>query len=348
MNKDGWAMRLSVLGGGSFGMALATHYAVAGHEVLWWMRQSDATSDLVRTRQHPSFLPGVTVPDSVQITTDLSLLSATDIALVAVPAAAVQDVLSQWVALSAVLPTVVIAAKGIDPDTLELLPQTISRAVPKLHRVAYLSGPSFAAEVARSAPTSVVVASTQPDVLLHAQQMLTTKGIRCYSSSDVMGVELAGAMKNVYAIAAGIIDGVGYGLNARAALITRAINEMTQLGWSLGANPLTMAGLAGIGDLVLTCTGDLSRNRKLGLLLGQGRTLQQAMDEVVMVAEGVRTAKAVAALGRKLGVELPIAAHMAKVLFEGMSVKAALTALAERELKPEWPEALVQLTRRGL
>jgi glycerol-3-phosphate dehydrogenase (NAD(P)+) len=330
--------RVTVLGGGSFGIALAVHLAQKHAHVALWEVNAARAEACKQTREDPQLLPGVRLQPNIEIGSDVdAALAGTECIVLAVPSAAVREVARAVRSKLTPLPLVICAAKGIELDTLALMSQVCEDALGKDAAIAYLSGPSFALEVAQGLPTSVVMAAHDEAIAQRAQHIMSMPSFRCYSSTDVIGVEIAGALKNVLAIAAGAVDGMGLGMNARAALITRGLIEMSRLGQQLGASPLTFAGLAGVGDLVLTCTGELSRNRRVGLAIGKGKRLKDALEEVKTVAEGVGTAKAAHALAQKHGVELPIIEAVHRVLHEGLPVTEALRELMSRALKAEWP-----------
>ena len=326
----------AVLGGGSFGTALAAVLGQKHGRVSLWSNEPDVVESVQKQRENPKYLEGVSLPACVVATLDLSALASAELVVIAVPSHAVREVLSSVRKIIHRDAIVVCAAKGIEVDTLDLMSDVCDASLDHPQRIAYLSGPSFAREVAEGLPTNVLIAARLEATAVRAQQLVSMPYFRCYTSTDVTGIEIAGAAKNVYAIAAGCLDGMGLGLNARAALITRGLNEMTRVGVALGADQLTFAGLAGVGDLVLTCTGALSRNRQLGVLLGQGRTLTDALAEVRTVAEGVKTAQALYRLAMKHELDLPIATRIYRVLFEKLEVHEALRQLMARELKPEW------------
>jgi glycerol-3-phosphate dehydrogenase (NAD(P)+) len=324
--------KVTVLGGGSFGSALALMLAQKHGAVSVWSNEAPVVAAINETHASPVYLPGVTFPENVSATLDLQAsLRGAECVVIAVPSHAVRSVLVDAKIKDAL---VVCAAKGIETDTLKLMSDVCAELVQAPQ--AYLSGPSFAAEVAQSLPTSVVLAARDEAVAKRAQKIISMPFFRAYTATDVTGVELAGALKNVYAIAAGAIEGMGLGMNARAAMMTRGLNEMARLGLALGADAMTFAGLAGLGDLVLTCTGELSRNRKLGALMGRGASLADAQREVRTVAEGVRTAHATHALALRERIEMPIAEQVYRVLYQGVAVPDALRDLVSRELKAEW------------
>lgn len=325
----------AVLGGGSFGTALAAVLGQKHDRVSVWSNEPDVVSAVKDTHENSKYLPGVSLSSRITATGDLAAaLKDAELVIVAVPSQAVRSVLQSAKAHLDKRAIVVCAAKGIEVDTLALMSDVCTSVLSS--PLAYLSGPSFAREVAEGLPTNVLIAADRVETARRAQLLISLPTFRCYTATDVVGVEIAGALKNVYAISSGVIEGMGLGLNARAALITRGLNEIVRVGVALGADPMTFAGLAGVGDLVLTCTGALSRNRQLGMLLGQGRSLESALAEVRTVAEGVPAAKALHALGKKHSLDLPIAERVYAVLYEGLDVGEALRQLMARELKSEW------------
>jgi glycerol-3-phosphate dehydrogenase (NAD(P)+) len=340
-------MRVAVFGGGSWGTAIAVHLTRAGHDVKIWLREEELVREIHAHRENRPYLPGIALPPGLEATTDLA--EAADevvVAFVVIPSQFCREI---YHVLPEVLPRdawLVSATKGIETETLKRMSEVAADEAPD-HPLAVLSGPSFALEVAQSQPTAVVVASEYGVVAEGVQRALSTRTFRVYSSQDVIGVELAGALKNVIAIAAGIVDGLGHGQNTAAALITRGLAEITRLAVALGGQADTLAGLAGLGDLVLTCTGALSRNRRLGQCLGRGMTLSEATASLggsssrsgaparPMVAEGVRTTLAACALADKAGIEMPIASTMKAVLYEGKAPVEAVDGLMSRSLKRE-------------
>jgi glycerol-3-phosphate dehydrogenase (NAD(P)+) len=283
----------------------------------------------------PAYLPGVRLPDGIAATTDLrDAADEAEVALVVIPSAFCREVYRRLPAVLRPGSLVVSATKGIETDSLRRMTEVAAAEAPGFP-LAVLSGPSFALEVAQEQPTAVVVASAVATAAEALQRALSSRTFRAYTSDDVVGVELAGALKNVIAIAAGIVDGLGYGSNTVAALVTRGLAEITRLAVALGGRADTLAGLAGLGDLILTCTGGLSRNRSLGQSLGRGRSLEEAVRETRMVAEGVRTTLAACALAGRAGIEMPIAAQMRAVLYEGKPPRQAVDELMLRSLKRE-------------
>ncbi len=328
-------MNIAVLGGGSWGTALAAHVVRAGHDTRLWLREADLAASINGRHENPRYLPGVALPQGLLASTDLAAaLAAAQAVLVVVPSQFCREVYAR---LRGTIPAgalVVSATKGIELDTLKRMTQVAAEEIPG-HALAVLSGPSFALEVAQGQPTAVVLAASDLPVAETLQRALSTRAFRAYASVDVVGVELAGALKNVIAIAAGIVDGLGYGLNTVAALVTRGLAEMTRLAVAEGARADTLSGLAGLGDLILTSTGALSRNRRVGQALGRGKTLAEAMQETAMVAEGVRTTLAACALAERSGVDMPIATQMKAVLHEGKAPREAVDELMLRSLKRE-------------
>jgi glycerol-3-phosphate dehydrogenase (NAD(P)+) len=327
-------MNVTVLGGGSWGTALAVQLVRAGHAPRLWVRDPDLAREIATRRENPRYLSGLELPPLVP-TTDLArAVEGAEVVLVVVPSAYCRELYRRLPGLLAKGAVLVSATKGLETDTLCRMSEVAAREAPE-HPVAVLSGPSFAREVVQGVPTTVVVASRDVGVAESVQRAVSTRAFRAYSSGDVVGVELGGALKNVIAIAAGIVDGLGVGQNTLAALITRGLAEMTRLAVALGGRADTLAGLAGLGDLVLTCTGSLSRNRQVGRSLGEGKSLPEALPAGHMVAEGVRTTAAACALARRSGVEMPIAEQMRAVLYEGKSPREGLEELMLRSLKRE-------------
>jgi glycerol-3-phosphate dehydrogenase (NAD(P)+) len=328
--------RVSILGAGSWGTALAIHCARIGHEVRLWGRDPEFMEELRTGRVNARYMPSVPLVETVVPTSALDeALDRAGLVIVAIPSHGVRAVLRQ--ARSLLPPNVVLvsATKGLEEGTLSRMSQVVREEAGDQHAVAVLSGPSFAVEVARSLPTAVVVASDDPVAAAFVQDHLKGPTFRLYGSEDVAGVEIGGALKNVIAIAAGAVEGLGLGQNALAALITRGLVEISRLACAEGARRDTLSGLSGLGDLTLTCTGDLSRNRHVGVELGRGRALSAILSEMRMVAEGVRTTNAALALGARHGLELPIAAQMAAVLDARVSPREAVEALMLRRQRSE-------------
>jgi glycerol-3-phosphate dehydrogenase (NAD(P)+) len=323
-------MKLAILGGGAWGTALAIAMS-ARHEIRLWLRDAAQAGAMASMRRNERYLPEVGLPSAVGIHTGLQpALASADVALVATPTSALRSMLVHLRGISPALP-VVWACKGFERATACLPHQIVAQELPGQTRVAVLSGPSFALEVARGQPTALTLASRDQEFARSTARALHQPTLRVYYADDVVGVEIGGAVKNVLAIATGICDGLGLGLNARAALITRGLAELTRLGKRMGGRPETFMGLTGAGDLILTCTGELSRNRKLGLQLAGGKSLQEALGELGHVAEGFESAREVLARARKMNIEMPITAAVCAVLFDGLKPQAAAEALLSRD-----------------
>lgn len=331
--------RIGVLGAGAFGTALAAHWAGAGHQVELWARREEVARELRETRRNSAYLPGTELPKGVEVTSDLHDLAGCDPVVLTVPSHGFRDVLHE---LLAVGPeggrlVVVSAAKGIEPKTLLRMSEVTAEEAEHTGRevaFAVLSGPSFAVELAAGVATASVIASEDGGLARRLREQLSSPTFRLYSSTDVVGVELGGTVKNVVAIAAGVVAGLELGHNTLAALITRGLHEITRLGLAYGGRPRTFAGLATLGDLVLTCTGGLSRNRAIGVALAQGKTLEEATAGH-QIAEGVRNSVAIAELAARKGVEMPIVEQVVLLLHKGKSPSRALRELMTRELKSE-------------
>jgi glycerol-3-phosphate dehydrogenase (NAD(P)+) len=331
--------RAAVLGAGAWGTALAKVLADRDESVELWTIDQPSADDINERRENRPFLPGIALPQAVHASYDLAkVLSGATLVVLAIPSHALREVLERARPFFDPTAILVVATKGIENESLMLMGEVVvSVAGPHAaDRLAVLSGPSFAAEVARGLPTAVVAASSNRDIAHDVQHRCATERFRIYTSDDPVGVQLAGALKNVIAIAAGACEGLGFGHNARAALVTRGLAEIVRLGISRGAQPLTFAGLAGLGDLVLTCTGELSRNRTVGFELGRGRGLGEVLAGLGHVAEGVTTAKSAYELARRAGVDMPITQQVYRVLYEGKAPAQAVTDLLGRELKPEF------------
>lgn len=328
-------MRCGVVGAGAWGTALADLLARGGYEVRLWAREPDVVESVNGTHENTRFLPGHVLDRALEAYGDLSdVVADSSVVLFAPPSFALRQVARESAASLTPDALVIVATKGIESETLALMNEAIEQET-ESKRVVALSGPSFAVEVATRLPTAVVVAARDMSDAVAAQRLFAGQTFRTYTHDDVTGVELGGALKNVMAVATGIADGLRLGNNARAALITRGLAEMTRLGVARGAKASTFAGLAGLGDLVLTCTGALSRNRSLGVEIGEGRTLDEALAGRETVAEGVITTRSARALAASLGISMPIVESVYSVLFEGVPPRDAIAALMARELRAE-------------
>jgi len=329
------AAPVAVIGGGSWGTALAVHLGRLALAPRLWARDPTLVGLIRSRRENPWYLPDIPLPETLSVTTDLAeALHGAGLAIVAVPSHVFDAIMEAAAPRLGGGTTILSATKGLEPERSRRMSEIASARCPG-SPIAVLSGPTFAREVALGLPTAAVVASADAQVATALQRLLSSTEFRLYTNRDVLGVEIGGALKNVMAIATGISDGLGLGENARAALITRGLAEITRLGVALGASPPTFAGLAGIGDLVLTCTGSLSRNHALGLALARGKTVEQARGETRMVAEGARTSRSATVLARQKGVALPICREIAAVLFEGKTPREALASLLQREYRAE-------------
>jgi glycerol-3-phosphate dehydrogenase (NAD(P)+) len=330
--------RFAVVGSGAWGTALAIHLARLEHEVVMWAFEPEVAEEIATRHTNESFLPGVALPETIGASHDAkTVVAGAEVVILVPPSSHLRGVsmaIAPHVARDAV---VVVATKGIEERSLRLMSQVLAETMPSLdaERVAFLSGPTFAREVARGLPTDVVVASSGMVAAYKVQELMHALSLRVYSSGDPIGVQVGGAIKNVLAIATGACDGLRFGTNARAALITRGLAEITRLGVALGADPLTFLGMAGVGDLVLTCTGDLSRNRTLGIRVAEGADPAAYLAGQRAVAEGFSTAAAAYELSRAHGVEMPITEQVYHVLHRGRPLLEAARALLERSRKEE-------------
>jgi glycerol-3-phosphate dehydrogenase (NAD(P)+) len=332
--------KIAILGAGGWGTALAIVLSRSRkpHEISLWVRNAELAEAIRRTRENTAYLSGAKLPESVEVDSEIkTMFNSADIVVGAIPSAHARSVYSAALPFFAANTKFVSASKGLEPATHLRMSEVIAQVVPeKLSpRIAVLSGPSFAAEAARGEPTAVVLASRDTALVAELQEEFAGPGFRLYTNDDVLGVELAGAMKNVMAIAAGACQGLGLGSNALAALITRGLAEMARLAEALGARPETLSGLAGLGDLVLTCTGSLSRNRFVGIELAKGRTLSEIIDNMRMIAEGVGTTSPLLALACKHHINMPITEQVDAILHAGKSPKEAIREIMERPLKRE-------------
>lgn len=329
---------ITLFGAGSWGTALAVHLASAGCDVTLWARRQEAVDEMRRSRRNPSYLPEARIPDGVQVTSDLEVAAAaTDLWGMVVPSQSLRNLAERLQRFLRPEVTVVSLAKGIENDTLMTMSQVLREVFGSVaaHRIGVLYGPSHAEEVAEGRPTTVVAAAPEAAVAEHIQDAFMTKSLRVYVNTDVIGVEIGGSAKNVLAIAAGIGDGIGYGDNAKAALVTRGIAEIRRLGLAMGARAQTFAGLAGIGDLIVTCMSSHSRNRYLGEQIGRGKTLDDVLGEMDMVAEGVRTTQSIHDLAQRHEVEMPITEAVYSILFENRRPREMVEELMTRSAKRE-------------
>lgn len=329
---------VAVLGSGSWGTALAKSLSDQGHTVRLWARRAEQAEAIQTARENAQYLPGFPLAPTLTAGSDLAwALESAALVLSVVPTHGLREALRE---ASRFLPPdapILSATKGIENDSLKLVSGIFEDEFPKSshRRLTYLGGPSFAKEVAAGMPTAVVVAGHDGDTCARVQELLTTDRLRVYTTDDVIGIELGGSLKNVMAIAAGIGDGLGFGHNTRAAIITRGLAEMSRLASKLGAHPLTLAGLGGMGDLVLTCTGDLSRNRKVGLELGKGRHIKDILASMSQVAEGVRTSKSAYELAKREDVDMPLVDMVYRILYEDVPALEGVVALMGRRSRPE-------------
>jgi len=329
---------IAVVGAGSYGSCLAMLFGRAGHRVSLYCRNAETAASMQETRANQSYLPGHVLPESITVTSDLEAAVRGKRFVVGVtPSHGIRSTLgaaADWLDPDAI---VINASKGLDETTLQTIDHIYANILPEriARRATFLSGPTFANEIAAGMPAAIVLAGRDPDTTSQAQVALAGLHFRIYTTDDVAGVLIGGALKNVIAIGAGMSDGLGFGSNARVALITRGLAEITRIGVAMGAHALTFAGLSGMGDLVLTCSGDASRNRRVGLALGQGKKMPDILAEMKHVAEGVKTAKVAKALAAKIGVDAPIIDVMHGVIHEGVPVRDAIQLLLTRPARME-------------
>lgn len=333
--------KIGVVGGGSWGTALANLLASKGFRINHWVYEKEVKDQIEKERENKVFLPGIRLSENIIPSNELAeVVSGQDLVVLVVPSHLMRDITLKMADFLSKESILVSASKGIENETLLTMTGIFRETMPKIpdENFTVLSGPSFAREVAENVPTLVSVAAVDPDIATFVQHVFSTPFFRVYTNEDRIGLELGGAVKNVIAIAAGIVDGMGLGLNTRAAMITRGLAEIRRLGLKLGARYNTFAGLSGVGDLILTCTGNLSRNHTVGKKIGEGMKLGEILSEMRMVAEGVKTAKSVYNLARKLNVELPICSEVYHILYDECSPKEAVYRLMTRELKSEMDE----------
>lgn len=333
---------IAVIGSGSWGTALAILLSRNGHKVNLWGHKKEHVDQLVIERENKKYLPGFGFPGNLSPLNDLKkAVEDSDVVLMVVPSHAFREIFTK---LCPFLPTksyILSAVKGIENDTLATMTMIVEEVLSecktesKTQEIGVLSGPSFAKEVALRMPTAVTIGFKRIEAAIDVQKIFVNEYFRVYASSDVIGIELCAALKNVIAIAAGVCEGLGYGLNTRAALITRGLAEMRRFGKTLNAEDVTFSGLSGIGDLILTCTGDLSRNRTVGIKLGKGQKIKQIVEEMSMVAEGIKTTKSVYDLAAKLAIEMPILEQVYKIIYQNKECSLAVRDLLSRELKVE-------------
>ncbi len=328
--------RVGVIGAGAWGTTLAKLLAEKAHSVTLWVWEHELALTMARERENSIYLPGVELPDTLEVTTSLMQAARGRSALLlATPSHVLRTVFTGLLPSIEATTVLISATKGLEQDSCQTMSQVIRQVAPELRALAVLSGPSFAKEVSRGLPAAVVAASDDEQTAKRVQGLLSTSTFRVYAGHDPLGVELGGAIKNVIAIAAGVVDGLGLGHNALAALVTRGLREISRLGVAMGARADTFAGLAGLGDLVLTCTGDLSRNRQLGLALAKGASVSDLLRRSPTVKEGVNAAKAAVTLAERFSVEMPICREICSILFEKKSPREAVAHLMTRALKSE-------------
>ncbi|WP_304507131.1 NAD(P)H-dependent glycerol-3-phosphate dehydrogenase [Anaerotignum sp.] len=327
--------KVTVIGSGSWGTALAVMLQKHGHDVVIWSRRQDAVDEMQRDRENKKYLPGITLPEGLKFTTDREqAVKDAEIIILSVPSKAVRQTAMDFAPYFTKNQVLVNVAKGLEESSLKRLSQVIQECIPQCE-VCILSGPSHAEEVARDIPTTCLIASENEETAKMVQGEFMNPRFRLYTNTDVIGVEMGAALKNVMALAAGASDGLGFGDNTKAAIMTRGIAEMRRLGVEMGGKTETFAGLSGIGDLIVTCTSMYSRNRRAGILLGQGKSLAETLDEVKMVVEGVNTVQAAYKLAQEHHVEMPITNAIYEVLFQGKNTKQAVLDLMSRDGKAE-------------
>ena len=332
--------KIAIIGAGSMGTAMAVHLSKNGQVVNLWSPFHDEVDMINQAREHKQRLPGIHIPEDIQCSVDLEkMLSGVETVLLAVPSQTTRENCKNIKSFIKRESIIVTCSKGIEEKTCLVLSDVIAQELPEVTTVV-LSGPSHAEEIARNIPTAVVAASEKKDAAVFIQELFMSPNFRVYTNPDVIGVELGGALKNIIALCAGISDGLGFGDNTKAALMTRGITEIARLGKAMGAKSQTFNGLTGIGDLIVTCTSVHSRNRRAGMLIGQGKSLQEALDEVKMVVEGVATTKPAYELGKLKNVSMPITTEAYNVLFNGKNAKQAVVDLMMRDKKHEMEEDL--------
>ncbi len=334
--------KVSVIGSGGWGTAVAIMLAENGHNVVLWSYFKDECLALRENKENIPFLPGVKIPDNVTFEYEISKCVDVDLIITASPSHAMRNTAKLLATAVKKGQIILNISKGLEEGTLYTMSQVLREELPQCE-IAVMSGPSHAEEVSRKIPTTNVIAAEKEETAYMIQDIMMNSRFRIYTNPDILGVELGGSLKNVIALCAGVLDGMGLGDNTKAALMTRGIVEMARLGVAMGAKPETFTGLSGIGDLIVTCTSMHSRNRRAGILIGQGMSVKQAQDEVKMVVEGVKTCSAAYSLAKKVGVEMPIINEAYKALFEGMPIKQAIDNLMSRERKHESEKAFLDL-----
>jgi glycerol-3-phosphate dehydrogenase (NAD(P)+) len=329
---------IGIIGAGGWGIALAKLLSDKGEQVTLWCHGAESYRELLENRESRTYLAGILLPSSIKFTRSIgTAVTGKSLIICAVPSHTVRGVMASASSYVSSQATVLCGTKGLEEESLKTMGEVLAEIFddPQRQRHAFLSGPTFAIEVARGLPAAVTVAARHEDIARDIQEIMSTQNFRVYTSTDIVGVQMGGVIKNIIAIAAGIGDGLNLGHNARAALITRGLAEMTRLAIRMGADPMTLAGLPGLGDLVLTCAGDLSRNRKVGIQIAQGKSVQEITQGTRMVAEGMRNTRSVYMLAKSLGAEMPIVEQMYKVIHEGKKPAEAVRDLMQRSLKPE-------------
>lgn len=333
--------KIGILGTGSWGSALGVLLANKNLDVQMWGRNEKQIKDMTDRRENKKYLPNINLPENLQLSNDLEkTIYNKDIVLLSIPTHGVRETLDQCKSFIREDQIIVNVAKGIENNTLMRISEIVGEILPK-NKYAILSGPSHAEEVAVDLPTTVVSAALSKNVAEYVQDVFMTPSFRVYTNPDIIGVELGGALKNIIALGAGISDGLGYGDNTKAALMTRGIFEISRLGEKMGASPNTFSGLAGIGDLIVTCTSNHSRNRRAGILIGQGNTLEESINKIGMVVESIKTTKSAYELAKRESVDMPITDELYRVLYEGKDVKASVPDLMGRDKKHEMENIVV-------
>lgn len=330
---------IAVLGGGSWGTALANLLANKGYHVSVWLRNEEQAEEINRVRENRKYLPGVKLSDNLDFTTDLDVVKGKEIVISAIPTQNSREVFKKIKGRIEDNAILVNVSKGLEVGTLFRISEIANQELPEV-RYCVLSGPSHAEEVGRDIPTTVVVSSKSREVAEKIQDVFMTSRFRVYTNPDVVGVEIGGALKNIIALAAGVSDGFGYGDNTKAALMSRGFIEMAKLGLKMGASGITFSGLSGVGDLIVTCTSQHSRNRRAGIMMGEGMTASEATEKVGMVVEGIKTTKAAYEISKKYDVDMPITKELYKIIFENLPVEKALENLMGRSKKHELEEIL--------